>query len=289
MRRLTLTAMSVAVVLSACSEQNRETPTEPNVQSPSAAKAATGTCQNPFPTTALTSKTGAMFAGASVSNAATSKMQSVQSQCAKGKVGNARAEALTFVDWMLKKYKDGQLPNGTALKLTAQISTLLAAVGFQNGEIDPGAFGPDGAAGVYDGTSEFRIQNANKSASFRIPASSGGQCLPPSLITMIRLPNTPQLINTGGRRQFAPFYDINAANEAGDHTLDLNNCQEYTLGFCIDNAGKENPQIGHNLADDLTTEGNEEGDFEVLQAAGPDAYANLDLAILPHSGEPGLR
>jgi hypothetical protein len=287
MRRLAIAALSAATALSACTEKPRETSTEPSTSAPSHAQTVTGSCQTPFPLTDLLMKTGAMFSGASVRKAADSKIQTIRDQCGKGKVGTARHEALVFVDWMLKKYGQDQLPNGSALKLTDVISTLFVAVGFQDGEIDPGAFGPGGAAGVYDEDSDedFLLQNANKSASLKIRA----KCLPTSLITIIRLPDTPQL-ETNGEAQFPPFYDINAANADGDHTVD-ETCGDLLVGFCVDQGvldQTDNPQIGHNKTDDKTTEENEEGEFEVLRAANSEEYDELDLAFCPDQANPGF-
>lgn len=274
MNRLTVAALSAAILLAACTEKTPEAPTGPSSGSSSLAKAATGSCQTPFPLTTLLGKTGSMFGGASVGHAADSKIETIASQCDKDKVGNARHEALKFVDWMIKKYGQNQLPDGTAFNLADLISTLFVAVGFQDGEIDPGAFGPRGAAGMYTGD-ELLLQNADKSAAVLIP---GGNCLPNSFISMIPLPNSPQLVNTGGRRQFPPFYDINAANPEGDHTLAAG-CSDLLIGFCVDQAvldQTDNPQIGHNPSAQEQEE-RDIGDFEVLRALNSEEYARLDL------------
>jgi hypothetical protein len=228
-----------------------------------------------------------MFSGAVTSGDAEARIRSIGSQCDRNKVGSAQQDALTFVDWMLKKYNTNQLPNGSALELTDVISTLFVAVGFQNGGVNPGAFGPGGAAGVYDenNTEDFLLQNADQSASVLIRA----QCFPTSLITMIRLPDGPQLINTGGRRQFPPFYDINAANPAGDHTIDAD-CGDLLVGFCVDQSvldQTDNPQIGHNPTAQAQNE-LEIGDFEVLRAANAGEYGELNLEFCPEQANPGF-
>ena len=280
MNRLTVAALSAAILLAACTEKTPEAPTGPSTGSPSLTKAATGSCQTPFPLTTLLGKTGSMFGGAPVDHAADSRIETIASQCGKGKVGNARHEALNFVDWMIKKYGKDQLPDGTASKLADLISTLFVAVGFQDGEIDPGAFGPRGAAGIYDENSneDFLLQNSNKSAAVLIRA----HCLPTSLITMIPLPDSPQLVSTGGRRQFPPFYDINAANADGDHTI-AEDCSDLLIGFCVDQAvldQTDNPQIGHNPSAQEREE-LDKGPFEVLRAANSGEYGELDLEFCP--------
>ena len=102
MRRLSIPLLSAAVVLSACSDR-RETPTEPNASLAAAKKDATGSCISPFPLGSHASgrqgsaaRVGTMFAGSPNLSAANSKLQSIASQCAKGKVGNARQEACHF-------------------------------------------------------------------------------------------------------------------------------------------------------------------------------------------------
>lgn len=284
MRHLAFAALSAAVVLSACSER-RETPTEPGVLLASAKKDATGSCLSPFPLGVSTSpvsdlqtQVDAMFAGSPNHNAAKAKLRSIKSQCENGKVGNARHEAATFVDWMVKKYGQGALPDGSALGLGGLISDVFIAVGGAGGGIDPGAFGPEGAVGYYSGEEDFLLRNANMTAAVKINA----HCLPPSLITIIRLPDSPQLTNTGGRPQFPPFYDINAANEEGRHTI-FGTCDDLLVGFCVTQAVLDqttNPQIGHNKAADPTQE-EEGGEFEVLRAANSGEYEELRLEFCP--------
>jgi hypothetical protein len=275
MRRLTLAAASVAIVLAACSDQNRETPTGPTNQPLLSAKAATGSCQVPFPLTALTTKTAAMFSDASVRNAAKAKIQSIQKQCAKGKVGNAQHEALTFVDWMLKKYGQSTLPQGTAVRFADLMSTLFVAVGLQLGDIDPGIFGPRGAVGVFIPGEDFDLRNGDGTAAIHLDGDAFDE---PTLITIIPLPDNPQL-ETNGEEQFAPFWDYNAANASNEHNLNPGSFA--IIGFCIDDAvqgGIENPQIGHNpLA----------GGFEILEAASNGEYQDLGLSCPTQLNDPG--
>ena len=294
MRRLSIAALSAAVILSACSERP-QTPTEPNVALASAKKDATGSCLSPFPLGTSTTpvsdlgvQISAMFAGSPNLNAANAKLQSIASQCDKGKVGQARHEAATFVDWMIKKYGQGALPGGTPLGLGGLISDVFIAVGGAGGGIDPGAFGPEGAVGYYGGDQDFLLRNANMTAAIKINA----HCLPPSLITIIRLPDSPgQLTNTGGRPQFPPFYDINAANPEGDHTIGGPAClaPDLLVGFCVTDAvlaQTSNPRIGHNPSAQERAE-RDEPDFVVERDANSEEYGELQLEFCPGQANSG--
>ncbi len=289
MHRLSIAALSAAVILSACSERP-QTPTEPGAALASAKKDATGSCLSPFPLGTSTTpvndlqdQINAMFAGSPNLNAANAKLRSIASQCAKGNVGNARHEASTFVDWMVKKYGQGALPGAAALALSGVISDVFIAVGGAGGGIDPGAFGPEGAVGYYDANSndDFLLRNGNMTAAIKIRA----HCLPTSLITIIRLPDSPgQLVSTGGRSQFPPFYDINAANPEGDHTIAAD-CDNMVVGFCVTDAvlaQTSNPQVGHNPSAQEREE-LDKGPFEVLPAGNSDQYAELQLEFCPGS------
>jgi hypothetical protein len=288
MRRLTLSALSAALVLSACSDQNHETSTEPNAQSPSAQKAVTGSCQTPFPLSDLLSRTGAMFSGATVAGAATAKMQSIRSQCAKGKVGTAQHEALSFVDWTLKKYGQSALPSGQAVTFAGLVSNLFVAVGLQDGGIDPNTFGPRGGAKVFTPGDDFLLRNQEGTAAISLRGDAFGE---PTLITIIPLPDSPQLVNTGGRDQFAPFYDYNAANASGNHRVgfDEEGSSDFVaeqgnyavIGFCSDPGDAVNPQIGHNPRPE-----DSESSFEVLPAASNDEYLALGLTCTDQANDP---
>jgi hypothetical protein len=281
MRRLSIAALSAAVILSACSER-RQTPTEPGTALASAKKSAEGSCLSPFPLGFTTLPDGAdlqvlvgqMFAGSPNLNAANAKLRSIASQCDKGKVGNARHEASTFVDWMVKKYGQGGLADAGALALGGLIADVFIAVGGQFGGIDPGVFGPRGGVGVFTPGEDFHLTNQNGTAAIHIPSDGFSEL---TLITIIPLPDSPGQLNTGegGPDQFPPFYDINAANASGNHVLEEGS--EADIGFCpshavLDQIAEQDgdPQIGHN-----PVFGAPNYPFEILNEISTIEYADL--------------
>jgi hypothetical protein len=263
MRRLTLAALSAALVLSACSEQSRDNPTEPRSVTPPSAVVAAVSCVTPFPN--LTSQFTAVFAAPTSSaliKSAQDKLAAIKSQCGKGKVADAQAKALYFVDWTLKKYGARQIPSATPVELATFFSSLFVAVGLQFGSIDPAIFGPHGGAGVYTPGLDFLLKNGDGNAAIHLDGTPSAFA-EPTLITILRLPDSDQLV-TNGEQQFPPFYDYNAANASGNHTVN----GFAIIGFCVNDHDLGNPQIGHNPLG---------GGFEVLEPASATEYANLGL------------
>jgi hypothetical protein len=269
MRRLTFATLSAALVLSACSEQSRDNPTEPRSVTPPSAVVAAVSCVTPFPN--LTSQFTAVFAaptGSAVIKSAQDKLAAIKAQCGKGKVADAQAKAFFFVDWMFKKYGGRQIPSATPVELATFMSSLFVAVGLQLGEIDPAIFGPHGGAGVFEHGFAFDLKNGDGTAAIHLDGTAFDEL---TLITIIRLPDSDQLV-TNGEQQFPPFYDYNAANESGNHTVK----GFAIIGFCVNPHDLDNPQIGHNPIG---------GGFEVLEAASAAEYAALGLTCTVQDNE----
>jgi hypothetical protein len=287
MHRFALAALSAALVLSACNEQSHEPTSLEQTPAPLFKKEARGSCLDPFPS--LAAQISAVYPAGKLRNEAVGKVADIQELCekqkGKGKVKQAQHKALKFVGGTLKKYKKHQLPDATPFSITDLVTGLFLAVGLETGDLS-GAFGKRGAVDVYDetDTEDFHLVNEEGSGALTIPAG----CLPTSLITIIPLPDGPQLVNTGGRRQFPPFFDINAENPEDQHFLDPA-CRDLIVGFCVEQRvldQTDNPQIGHNFL--LPAEEEEtEIQFEVLRAANADEYADLGLAC-PKQANPGF-
>jgi hypothetical protein len=270
MRRLTFAALSAALVLSACSEQSRDNPTEPRSVTPPSAVVTAVSCVTPFPD--LTSQFTAVFAaptGNALIKSAQDKFAAIKSQCGKSKVADAQAKAFFFVDWMFKKYGDRLIPSATPVELANFMSSLFVAVGLQLGNINPAVFGPRGGAGVFMPGFAFLLKNGEGTAAISL---DGNAFTEPTLITIIRLADSDQLV-TNGEQQFPPFYDYNAANASGNHTV----IGFAIIGFCVNPHGLFNPQIGHNPIG---------GGFEVLEAASTTEYAGLELTCTTQDNPP---
>jgi hypothetical protein len=275
MRRLAFACLCLTLLLSAC-EQTRDAPTGPDLTS--AAVTVTGSCPQFQPSLfpAVLGKTKVMFTDASVQNAASAKIKSISSQCDKNKAGSAQHEALTFVDWMLKKYSTAQLPQGQAVVFADLMTTLFRAVGLDASSIDPGIFGSKGGVGLFpgDGIHDFDLKNGDGTSAIHLDPNAFAE---PTLITIIPLPNTDQLV-TDGDEQFPPFWDFNATNATGNHTVN----GFAIIAFCVDDAlqaGIANPQIGHNPLS---------GGFEVLEPASNEEYNSLGLSCPTQLNDPGF-
>jgi hypothetical protein len=270
MRCLTLATLSAALVLSACSDQSRDNPTEPKSVTPPSAVVAAVSCVTPFPS--LTSQFTAVFAaptGNALIKSAQDKFAAIKSQCGKSKVADAQAKAFFFVDWMFKKYGDRLIPSATPAELATFMSSLFVAVGLQLGNINPAVFGPRGGAGVFIPPDPFDLKNGEGTAAIHL---DGNAFDAPTLITLIRLADSDQLV-TNGEQQFPPFYDYNAANASGNHSVN----GFAIIGFCVNPHDLNNPQIGHNPIG---------GGFEVLEAASAAEYAALGLNCTDQDNPP---
>ncbi len=270
MRRLALAALSAALVLSACSEQSRDNPTEPRSVTPPSAVVTAVSCVTPFPN--LTSQFTAVFdapTARALINSAKDKLATIKSQCGKGKVADAQAKAFSLVDWTLKKYGAGLIPSATPVELANFMSSLFVAVGLQLGTIDPTIFGPRGGAGVFMPGVAFDLKNGEGTAAIHLDGTAFSEF---TLITIMRLPDSDQLV-TNGEQQASPFYDYNAANASGNHTVN----GFAIIGFCVNAHGFANPQIGHNPLG---------GGFEVLEAASAAEYAELGLTCPTQDNAP---
>lgn len=265
MRRFALAALSGALMLSACDDQSPQPPTGPQTGGqPTFDKGVP--CGTPaFPLSDANILVKLVYPNGTPENNALAKVFDISKRWSQCKVADPRGKVVEFVkvlygDWIAQPSR--LTPQATAQKVGELINLMYSGVGLSAGD-----FG----YGLYTGP-ELRVRGDNNTVGTIIPA--GGFGTEPTVVTITRLPDTPQLV-TGGFDQFPPFYDITVTNASGTHNLVAG---FGIVGFCVTQAVLDqitandgDPQIGHNPTD---------GGFEVLEAANTDEYANLGLSCI---------
>ena len=101
-------------------------------------------------------------------------------------------------------------------------------------------FGTGFADGTSTGVTVVKTNNGTAAGNFQ-----GNAFAQPTVITIFRQPDTPQLNTQGQANQFAPFYDISASNATNNHIV-VNG--QLLVGICLEQ-GVTYPatvEIGHN-------------------------------------------
>jgi alpha-tubulin suppressor-like RCC1 family protein len=154
-------------------------------------------------------------------------------------------------------------------------------VGLQSSSISPATFGPTGGAGSYDPaqTTPTTVTTINQNAGVELPGT-GGTGTPafaePTLITIVQLPDSPQLTGDGappGNQQFPPNYDINAINASGTHQFQAG-APDGVVSICFrsDITYPDDVVIGHTTI---------AGVFEFLPPASPVTGVTCGASIPP--------
>ncbi|HEY7637915.1 MAG TPA: carboxypeptidase-like regulatory domain-containing protein [Gemmatimonadales bacterium] len=253
MRRLTLTALCGTLVLAACSDQARQTPTEPTVQAPEAELK----CRPPqlFPSLRVTALILKVFPAGKLRIEALARATAVAILWDTCRPAPARKAAVEFIAFMDR--------NTSSLKGTEeQRNTLKSLV--LNGVGIPVTVSDDFGVGLFDpqNPNPTLIKTGNSQALVQLDP---GAFLEPTVISISRLADAFQLTNFDGN-QFPPKYDYDAVNSSGVHVLQTGKFA--VVAFCLlslEEFGEdgvyppggypENRRIGHNPVG---------GGFEVL-------------------------
>jgi hypothetical protein len=278
-----------ALILWACSDQ-LQPPTEQS-QPSAVTKPVLPACSTQAWLTDIKRKNALVFSGSLLSSA-NDKVTAIYNQCRRGAQADAQKKAIFFVDWMFKKYRAHLTASSArAVDLASVTSAALSGVGLQTGSISPATFGPTGGAGSYDPaqSSPTTVTTINQNAGVQLPGTSTNSVpafKEPTLITLIQLPDSPQLTGEGappGDQQFPPNYDINAINASGTHEFQAG-ASDGVVSICLrsDITYPDDLVIGHTTF---------AGIFEFLPPASPIAEVTCGAptptigAALP----PGLR
>lgn len=210
MRRLALAALSAALILSGCSDQPTESPTEPK---PAPEQNFGSTCTvAPFPLQAVNSQIEDVFPNGRLRFEAFARAASIKLFWDTCHPDAARRIAVAFIQWMEENFDRGRLRGATAEEVQDLTVAILGGVGIT---IDTSQSEVDIGVGIYDGEKTV-IKTASEVALTEIEADAfaDGE---PRLIVVKRLADNFQLSNFGGR-QFEPFFDYDATKLEGTTT-----------------------------------------------------------------------
>lgn len=255
MRRLTLAALSAALVLSACGDQS---PTEPNVPPPAETFGNNCTVTR-FPLNTALTQIKIVFPTARLRLEASLRAGAIALLWNTCHEELAQKAALDFVKWMGRQ----TLPTTPAAKQAQNdlIITILTGVGLL--DVPPDASGGDDfGIGLYDPT-KTTPQVFETNGGTALTELLFGAFSEFTVIVISRRPDNSNPLNFEGN-QFPPFFDYNAINASGNHFFE--NGETATIAFCQlpETEGFEYPEladikIGHNKPTDPV-------EFELLDA-----------------------
>lgn len=274
MRRLTLAALSAALILTACSD--RESPTEPTIPQPE--EHLGGTCQvERFPLIQIVPLIRDVFPVGRLRLEALARAGAIKLFWDTCHPEAARRVAVSFIQWMNGNVDANRLPGATPEEVQALTLAILDGVGVS---VDAPTSAGDIGVGIYDGE-EAVFTTASKVALTEIEADAfvDGE---PRLIVVQRLDDASNPLNFDGD-QFEPFFDYDATKLTGPpsnaHKI-LADGKKALIAFCmLPEVGftypeKPSARIGHN-----PVEGADGFPFEIL-----DGEDYVDL--FPNEGDP---
>jgi immune inhibitor InhA-like protein len=289
MRRLTLAAIAATLFLAACSDQGRETPTEPSQTAPDVLSSSCGPVSFPFgPATALIAK---VFPPGNLRVEGVARAKSIATLWNSCQRESAQKAAISFIEWM--SGNSARLI-GTQQQRNDLINLILNGVGIP-GSVPPTA-PADFGIGFFDPNSDQPLQviTLSKVAMTEVPAHAFSN---PMIIKVARKIDDEDLTDTGGLNQFPPAWDYDAIRSSGitsnaDHVLQ--NGSQAAIVFCLLNSDFVDPPypanrgIGHN-----PVPGAPGFPFEILEPIDldndrPDLAAQLDCPNLARNTAAGL-
>jgi hypothetical protein len=228
MRRLALAAVLGALVLTACNDQSKETPTEPT-PSFKVAPVPYDCSTSPWVLNSL----AAIFPGGkgkTLLSSAQDKINAIILSCQSGKLADAQKKAMYFDDWMFKKFQANLLITSTSTPddVFNLFIAVLQGVGIDTSFIKPDLVTSDAGTGVFEPGVETTVFTALYFAALRVPSNGFDET---TLLIVDKLPNNTHLNNAQAFVQFPPFYDFNAVNASNQHVLSNNQLAHVEMCF----------------------------------------------------------
>lgn len=238
MRRLALAVVCGALLLAACSDETRQSPTEPNTPSPDA---LLGSCRpTKFPIARVSTLIYKVFPAGGLRNEALVRAAGIALLWDTCQASRAQKAAVDFVNFM---NENSAALIGTQDQRNTLINLVLNGVGVpatvpteSPGDFGVGFFDPDN-------TDNTLIVTQNHTALVELEPGSFDE---PTTIVVSRNSDDFQLTDFDGD-QFPPYFDYNAINASGNHVLENN--QTAIVGFCLLDpviTYPDNRRIGHN-------------------------------------------
>ena len=157
---------------------------------------------------------------------------------------SARLHALSLIEFILKKYEDGQLIGGQSIatqdKLQQMLNGILCIVGLPQ-VFGAGSLGPDGAvAFIYPTTPDTTVVTETEWAGVHVPTEAVTE---PTIVTIQRLPDFPGPLLTQ-LDQYPIYYEFNSSPAVPFQT-------DLVVGVCLaDNVAPPDPsrlRVAHNI------------------------------------------
>jgi hypothetical protein len=244
MRRLTLYALAGAIAISACSDQNTESPTGPSIAPPS----NTFVCSHgpyPFTTVAPLTQDSDIFKAKPTKAEALLRLGTVALLWNTCNDLQARKAALLMLTWI----DQNKSKNASQAKVDALKAAILNGFG-------AGAEGGDFVTKFFVPGAPDVVQYFTTSDHDATLALNGDAFTEPTLITIRRLPDDFTLTVPEGLAQSKPYYDYDATNSSTDNTVATHSPKpgSVIMAFCFEPVAVvydnfPGAKIGHNPVD----------------------------------------
>ena len=244
MRRQIITALCGTLIIAGCSDQTRQSPTEPTVRAPEAELGCRPSQR--FPVVRVTALILKVFPAGKLRIEALARATAITLLWDTCREAAARKAAVEFVAFM---NRNASSLRGTEEQQNTLISLILNGVGI------PVTVSDDFGVGLFDpqNPNPTLIKTGNGQALVQLDP---GAFLEPTVISISRLADAFQLTNFDGN-QFPPKYNYDAVNSSGTHVLQTGKFA--IVAFCLlslEEFGEEgvyppggypeNRRIGHN-------------------------------------------
>lgn len=283
MRRLTLATLSAVLALSACSDQNRESPTEPSAGPPQE-NFGTACRVTPFPFLRASALIVKVFPVGKLRVEALIRAAAVALLWDTCKPDLARKGVAAFIDFMNRN--SGKL-TGTDGQRTELINLMFTGVGLASPP--PIVLGPDFGIGTVDpnATTPTRIKTEGNTGLIQFEPAAPGRPAAFNELTVVSIHRHLDDFRLDGfpaEDQFPPFFDYTASNTSNNHKVATGAIAR--MAFCLlgltsfPNGYPDGARIGHNPDPSQQPPGFEiiPADPNVAQFAGDLVCGNLNPA-----------
>ena len=248
MRRLALAALLSAIVVSGCTDQTKQSPTEPSA-TPDQSLASCRPVK--FPLVKATGLIAQVFPANRLRVEALARAAAIAVLWDACKPDLARKGVASFIDWM-NRNSSALLP-GSTTQQNQLIALLFTGVGLPAPSSIP--LGPDFGIGTVDpsATSPTKIETQGNTGLIEFqPAAPGRPAAFPELtvVSITRRPDGFRLDGFPEEDQFPPFFDYNASNASNTHKIAAGAVAR--MAFCLIGSTNfpdgypDGARIGHN-------------------------------------------
>ena len=247
MRRLALTALLGAIAVSACTDEARQSPTEP----PAIPQQNLASCRPvKFPLVPATSLIKQVFPPNRLRVEALAGVTAIAVLWDACKVNLARRGVASFINWM---NRNSQRLTGTRTQQNQLIALLFTGVGLPAPSDTP--LGPDFGIGTVDpaATTATTIETQGNTGLIEFEPAAPGQPAAFPELTVVSITRRPDAFRLDGfpeEDQFPPFFDYNASNASNTHRIAAGAVAR--MAFCLlgstafPDGYPDGSRIGHN-------------------------------------------